>query len=100
MNYVPTLDFKAFKAVATLSTAAFFGVAGSSFALSNDTQTQASCAVKSGEITNQGLSTKLDDCNGVLRPPKIGDPEIVEPHQPIGTMPVIKPGDLPKNKNP
>lgn len=99
MNYLPTLDYKAFKAVAILSTVAIFGVSGSSFAQSNDTQTQGNCTAKPGETTNQGHSTKLNDCNGVLKPPKVGDSEIVEPHQPTGTMPVIKPGELPPNKN-
>lgn len=100
MSYVSNLDIRAFKAVAILSTVAFFGVAESSFAQSNDSQTQQNCSAKPGETANQGFSTKLNDCNGVLRPPKVGDSEIVEPHQPTGTMPVIKPGELPPNKNP
>ena len=46
------------------------------------------------------LSEKLDSCNSVLRPPRVGDSEIVEPAPPTGDMPVLKPGDLPAGKNP
>ncbi|KQS79331.1 hypothetical protein ASG25_12350 [Rhizobium sp. Leaf384] len=45
------------------------------------------------------LTEKLDDCNGVLKPPSVGDGEIVEPAPPSGQMPVITPNDLPKDGN-
>jgi hypothetical protein len=38
----------------------------------------------------------LADCNGVLRPPAVGDQDLVEPAPPTGQMPVIRPGDLPQ----
>jgi len=41
-------------------------------------------------------SSMLEDCNGVLVPPKIGDQELVEPPPKTGTMPVIPPGALPQ----
>lgn len=37
----------------------------------------------------------LADCNGVLRPPTVGDQELVEPAPPTGNMPVIRPGEVP-----
>lgn len=38
----------------------------------------------------------LEDCSGVLVPPKIGDQEIVEPPPNTGTTPVIPPGAVPE----
>lgn len=38
----------------------------------------------------------LEDCNGVLAPPTVGDGEIVEPAPDTGTMPVIPPGTVPQ----
>jgi hypothetical protein len=46
------------------------------------------------------LTEKLDDCNGVLTPPPVGDGDIVEPAPQAGKMPVITPNDLPKDGNP
>ena len=46
------------------------------------------------------LTEKLDDCNGVLKPPAVGDSEIVEPAPQTGQMPVITPNELPKDGNP
>ena len=40
------------------------------------------------------LSSRLDACNGVLRPPGVGDREFVEPPPPVGNTPVIPPGSL------
>jgi hypothetical protein len=42
-----------------------------------------------------GLTEKLDPCNGVLRPPPVGDQEITEPPPDTGTTPIIPPGDVP-----
>ncbi|WP_071832189.1 hypothetical protein [Pararhizobium antarcticum] len=58
------------------------------------------CMVKPGNETHKSLSSKLDDCNSVLEPPEVGDGEIVAPVKQTGTMPVLKPGDLPDDKNP
>ncbi|TCQ27931.1 hypothetical protein [Rhizobium sp. PP-CC-3G-465] len=46
------------------------------------------------------LTEKLDDCNGVLKPPAVGDGEIVEPAPQTGQMPVITPNDVPQDGNP
>lgn len=40
-------------------------------------------------------TSKLSDCNGVLKPPSIGDGDLVKPAPPIGNTPVIPP-DFPK----
>ncbi|YCI06173.1 hypothetical protein M1D34_29540 (plasmid) [Ensifer sp. D2-11] len=45
------------------------------------------------------LTQKLDDCNGVIRPPKVGDTEIVEPTPDVGKSRVIRPGDLPAQQS-
>lgn len=58
------------------------------------------CVSPENQQDKTKLSTKLDDCNGVLKPPKVGDKEIVAPTPETGTMPVVKPGELPQNKNP
>lgn len=42
----------------------------------------------------------LADCNGVLRPPSVGDRELVEPAPPVGDTPVIRPGEIPKDNAP
>ena len=44
----------------------------------------------------QGRTTqKLAECNSVLRPPAVGDPEMVAPTPSVGETPVIKPRELP-----
>ncbi|OHV80973.1 hypothetical protein [Ensifer sp. LCM 4579] len=45
------------------------------------------------------LSEKLDDCNGVLKPPKVGDTELVEPAPDVGKTRVIRPGELPAQQS-
>ncbi|APO78698.1 hypothetical protein AM571_PC00962 (plasmid) [Rhizobium etli 8C-3] len=42
-------------------------------------------------------TSKLSDCNGVLKPPSIGDGDLVKPAPPIGNTPVIRP-DLPQQQ--
>ncbi|MDX3924337.1 MAG: hypothetical protein QHC90_00845 [Shinella sp.] len=49
---------------------------------------------------SQNLTRKLDDCNGVLKPPPTGDPEMVEPGPDTGETPVIKPGEVHPDANP
>jgi hypothetical protein len=39
------------------------------------------------------------DCNGVLHPPAVGDPELVKPAPEVGKTPVIPPGSVPKTEN-
>lgn len=45
------------------------------------------------------LSSKLDDCNGVLEPPSTGDADIVEPAPSVGRTPVIRPEQIPEQEN-
>ncbi len=45
--------------------------------------------------TTENLTDKLDDCNAVLAPPAVGDGEIVTPPPDVGTMPVIRPDEVP-----
>lgn len=52
-----------------------------------------------GSGETESLSEQLGRCNGVIRPPKVGDQEIVEPAPEIGTMPVIPPGALPQQNS-
>ncbi|MBB2687812.1 UNVERIFIED_ORG: hypothetical protein GGD48_004931 [Rhizobium etli] len=39
-------------------------------------------------------SSSLKECNGVLKPPSVGDAEMVNKPPKVETMPIIKPGDL------
>ncbi|MBP1853576.1 hypothetical protein [Rhizobium halophytocola] len=48
----------------------------------------------------QSLTETLDDCNGVLKPPVVGDHEMVEPAPDTGETPVIKPQDVPADPTP
>jgi len=45
---------------------------------------------------NDDAQVALEECNGVLVPPSIGDAEIVAPTPNIGTPPVIPPGAVPE----
>jgi len=44
------------------------------------------------------LTDKLAPCDGVLKPPAIGDQEMTQPPPATGEMPVIKPRDLPEQQ--
>jgi hypothetical protein len=46
------------------------------------------------------LTTTLDNCNGVLRPPPTGDAEIREPAPNTGETPVVPPSALPDQQPP
>ncbi len=60
------------------------------------TDTDSPCQITPGAPTEDGsLTDTLDDCNGVLKPPMVGDPEIVEPAPSVGDTPVIAPDELP-----
>lgn len=48
----------------------------------------------------KSLSEVLEDCNGILDPPPVGDSEIVEPPPETGETPVIRPDDLPIQPDP
>ncbi|WP_342585785.1 hypothetical protein [Sinorhizobium alkalisoli] len=56
------------------------------------------CRVAPG-TDERTLSEKLDDCNGVLKPPKVGDTELVEPAPDVGKTRVIRPGELPAQQS-
>jgi hypothetical protein len=43
----------------------------------------------------QSLTETLDDCNGVLKPPVVGDGEMTEPPPDAGKTPVIRPNEPP-----
>nr|WP_080577661.1 hypothetical protein [Sinorhizobium fredii] len=71
-------------------------------ALSRDVGTDAQnerCRVAPGTDATQGtLTEKLDECGGVLKPPRVGDTEMVEPAPDVGRTPVIRPGELPRQQ--
>jgi hypothetical protein len=55
------------------------------------------CGVDPGVEGNpKSFGDKLDACNGVLKPPRVGDSELVEPTPDVGKTPVIRPGELPE----
>jgi hypothetical protein len=94
MRYKLTRDFVAtpLLAIAALLTTS---------ALSKDPGTGAqneSCRVAPGADANGALTEKLDDCDGVLKPPTVGDTEIVEPAPDVGRTPVIRPDELPEQQ--
>ena len=49
--------------------------------------------------TDGSLTETLNDCNGVLKPPAVGDPGIVEEAPDVGKMPVIPPSALPEQQS-
>ena len=55
------------------------------------------CQVTPGEPQDDGsLTDTLDDCNGVLQPPAVGDPGMVEQAPDVGETPVIPPSAVPE----
>ena len=95
MRYKLTRDFVA---APLLAIAALFTTS----ALSNDPGTGAPnerCRVAPGAGANGGtLTEKLDDCDGVLKPPTVGDTEMVEPAPDVGRTPVIRPDEVPEQQ--
>jgi hypothetical protein len=51
-----------------------------------------------GQAASPSLTEKLDPCDGVLKPPAIGDQEMTQSPPATGEMPVIKPRDLPQQQ--
>ena len=45
---------------------------------------------------DESLTEKLDPCNGVLKPPAVGDQEMTTPPPNEGETPIIRPGELPE----
>ena len=49
---------------------------------------------------DQSLSDTLDECNSVIRAPEVGDSELTTPPPKTGgSMPVLKPGDIPRQQS-
>ena len=67
-----------------------------------DKSPQSSCKAAPQEGGKQSQNdaspdgNQLADCNGVLNPPAVGDPELVKPAPNVGKMPVIPPGAVPQ----
>lgn len=58
------------------------------------------CRVEPGVDDEQRtFAEKLGDCDGVLKPPSVGDREIVEPAPDVGKSRVIRPGELPAQQS-
>jgi hypothetical protein len=71
----------------------------------NPSSSQERCQPQEGGQKQDGdqsgdLSKKLDDCNGVLKAPQTGDPDMVEPAPDTGGGRVIDPNSLPEGANP
>ncbi|MBY5444885.1 hypothetical protein HFO93_15620 [Rhizobium leguminosarum] len=64
-------------------------------------QNNQSAAEDAGKAAKDGsLSQKMDDCNGVLKPPPTGDSDFSKPAPEEGKTPVIRPDDLPGQQQP
>jgi NaMN:DMB phosphoribosyltransferase len=98
MKQIRKLSAQAGLAAILLSATFGAGAASAQATASSPNQVCTSPSGQQPDIDN--LSGKLDECNSVLEPPKVGDAEIVAPTPQTGTMPVVKPGELPKGKNP
>lgn len=57
------------------------------------------CVVNPTTPSGGSLTEQLDNCNGVLAPPKIGDGEIVEPAPQSGTLRIIPPSAVPEQSS-
>lgn len=54
---------------------------------------------KPSQNKNATPSQKLNDCGSVLRPPGVGDNDMVQPAPDVGRTPVIPPNAVPKTQN-
>lgn len=87
------------KSVITFATVTAM-VATSAFAQSTDADGSDRCRVSPDVDSNQrAFADKLDDCNSVLKPPRVGDTEITTPAPDVGKTPVIRPGELPPQQS-
>lgn len=86
--------------ILTLASAASLCViCGASVAQTTKPETNPCAANPAASPDDKSLSEQLNDCNGVLAPPKVGDGEIVEPAPPGGTIIVIPPSDVPQQQS-
>lgn len=53
---------------------------------------------QNADADNKSDTRKLADCNGVLKPPSMGDSDFVMPAPQIGDTPVIPPGEVPQKQ--
>jgi hypothetical protein len=55
------------------------------------------CRIEGGEQPAGALTDKLQECKGVLKPPRVGDADMaVEPPDRANSeMPIIEPGEIP-----
>jgi hypothetical protein len=60
-----------------------------------DQPSQGGGQASQGGTESGNLTAKLNDCNGVLKPPATGDQEMTTPAPAQGNMPIIKPGEVP-----
>lgn len=88
------------KAATVLVVLSFLGASSAAIAQEANPQGKGDCVAGPTKDHEKTFSEKLDDCNSVLVPPKVGDGEIVSPTPKTGTMRVIKPSDVPLGKNP
>lgn len=59
-------------------------------------QTEQGAKQQPGQQADDGnLTSKLNDCGGVLKPPPTGDQGMAAPAPDEGKTPVIKPGEVP-----
>jgi hypothetical protein len=49
--------------------------------------------------TTQSLTEKLEACDGVLKPPAVGDQELTKPPPDTGEMLIIRPHELPEQQS-
>lgn len=72
-----------------------FAVTGPRVTWAKDDATSQDCGQQQlAEQRKQGQETKseaLAKCDSVIRPPQVGDQEMVEPAPPVGRTPVIEP---------
>jgi hypothetical protein len=85
--------------IAMLAAAAIVFSCENSAALAEGSATTPCQANPGPSATDKTLAEQLDECNGVLTPPKVGDSEIVEPPRDTGTIIVIPPGALPEQES-
>ncbi|WP_455274461.1 hypothetical protein [Rhizobium herbae] len=88
------------KAAAVLLALSLAGASSGAIAQDSTTKGKGDCVARPTKDHETTFSGKLDDCNSVLAPPKVGDGEIVSPTPETGTMRVIKPSGVPLDKNP
>lgn len=84
--------------IALLGAVAMLSV-GQAAAQSNSSQARPCLADPDSSGTDTTLSEQLDECNGVLVPPKVGDSEFVEPAPDAGEIIIIPPGELPDQQS-